>query len=255
MEEERSDNEDCNCSCDCCNKRPISFIIIFIIVIDSISIIMNILVIAITHWKFVEKVLLSFTIISLVFVCIILGFDITILVFKRHLYKDNIKYTLSKIFSLCMLIINPLMFILYIILAIFISIQLHIADYPEYGGRERDEEYIKSHPDKFGTVSSGEFVIAALCPSLSSISQFICMFFSIALFRRVYYLPENYGNENNQINVRVETNPNDKKDTDIITYKKDLKISKTDNRLYPNQKEPPKDLSERVFEEINNEGK
>ena len=235
MEEERSDNEDCNCSCDCCNKRPISFIIIFIIVIDSISIIMNILVIAITHWKFVEKVLLSFTIISLVFVCIILGFDITILVFKRHLYKDNIKYTLSKIFSLCMLIINPLMF--------------------EYGGRERDEEYIKSHPDKFGTVSSGEFVIAALCPSLSSISQFICMFFSIALFRRVYYLPENYGNENNQINVRVETNPNDKKDTDIITYKKDLKISKTDNRLYPKQKEPPKDLSERVFEEINNEGK
>ena len=80
------------------------------------------------------------------------------------------------------------------------------------------------------------------------------MFFSIALFRRVYYLPENYENENNQINVRVETNSN-KKDTDVITYKKDLKISKTDNRLYPKQKEPPKDLTERVFEEINNEGK
>ncbi len=215
---------------------------------------MNILIIVITHWKFVEKVLLAFTIISLVVVCIILGFDITILVFKRHLYKDNIKYTISKIFSLCMLIINPVMFVLYIFLAIFISIQLHIADYPEYGGREWDEEYIFSHPDKFGSVSGVEFLIAGMCLSLSAFAQFISMFFSISLFRRVYYLPENYQSEKNQMEVRV-MNGEENGGEMGIAYKKNLKMIKTDDRLYPNKINLPNDLKyskERVFSEINN---
>ena len=145
------------------------------------------------------------------------------------------------------------MFILNILLAVFISIQLHIADYPEYGGRERDEEYIKSHPDEFGSVSSGEFVIAALCPTLCAIGQFICMFFSISLFRRVYYLPENYGNEKDQRDVKVLTNANEQ--NEVIGYRKNLKMTKTDDRLYPNKTNLPNDLkysSERVFEEINN---
>ena len=147
------------------------------------------------------------------------------------------------------------MFVLNLCLAIFISIDLHVADYPEYGGKERDEEYIRTHPDKFGSVSSGEFVVAALCPTLSSAFQFACMFFSIAVFRRVYYLPENYGNENAQREVRI-TNGNEA--NEVIGYKKNLKVTKTDDRLYPNKLNLPKDLkyaSERVFEEINNEGK
>ena len=252
MEEE--DNDNC-CECDCCSKRSISFIIIFIIVIDSLCIIMNVLYISITHWKYVKLVLFVLSIISLFFITVVLAFDITILLLKRHLYKNNKKYIVSKIFSLIILIINPIMFILNLFLAIFISIELHIADYPEYGGRERDEEYIKSHPDKFGSVSSGEFVIGALCPSLCSLGQLICMFFSIALFRRVYYLPENYGNERAQLEVKV-TNGNE--NNEVIGYRKNLKMIKTDDRLYPNKVNLPKDLkyaSERVFDEINNADK
>ena len=247
---EEQEEEEC-CDCDYCSKKSISFMIIFIIIIDSISIIMNIVYLTFTHWKFVKVSLLAFSIISLFFICLVLGFDITILCLKRFLYKNNKKYIVSKIISLCILIINPLMFILNIFLSIFISIDLHVADYPEYGGRERDEEYIKSHPDKFGNVSSGEFVVAALCPSLCAMGQFICMFFSIALFRRVYYLPENI-----QKDVKVSNNA--KEQNEVLGYGKNLKVIKTDDRLYPNKDNLPKDLkyaSERVFEEINNEGK
>lgn len=250
--EDDQDEEDC-CYFDCCSKRPISFIIIFIIILDSISLLMNIICIATIHWKYVKLVLFILTILSLFFFCVVLGFDITILVLKRHLYKDNNKYIVSKIFSLIILIINPIMFILNICLAIIISIQLHIADYPEYGGRIRDEEYIKAHKDEFGSVSSGEFVIAALCPSISAVTQFACMFFSIALFRRVYYLPENYGNERAQRDVKIITNGEE-----VRGYQNGLKVTKTDSRLYPNKSNLPKDLkysSERVFEEINNGGK
>ena len=214
---------------------------------------MNVIYLAITNWKYAKIALLVLTILSLFFICVVLGFDITILVLKRHLYKNNKKYLVTKVFSLIILIINPVMFILNILLAVFISIQLHIADYPEYGGRERDEEYIKSHPDEFGSVSSGEFVVAALCPTLCAIGQFICMFFSISLFRRVYYLPENYGNEKDQRDVKVLTNANEP--NEVIGYRKNLKMTKTDDRLYPNKTNLPNDLkysSERVFEEINN---
>ena len=254
MEDDQDDEE--YCSCDCCSRRPISFIIVFIIILDSMSILMNVIYIEITHWKYVEIVLFSFSIISLIFLCVVLGFDITMLVLKRHLYKNNNKYILSKIFSLIILIINPLMFILNLILTIFISIQLHIADFPEYGGMDRDEEYIKFHPDKFGTVSSGEFVVAVLCPCICAICQSACMFFSIALFRRVYYLPENYGNEKEQRDVRVITNANEPNTP--VEYTKNLKMTKTDDRLYTNKKNLPNDLkysSERIFEEINNGGK
>ena len=249
MEEEEEDDL---CNCDCCSKRPITFTIIFIIILDSISISMNVIYLVMTHWKYVKLYLFILTIISLFFLCVVLGFDITILVLKRHLYKNNKKYIVTKIFSLIILIINPVMFVLNIVLAIMISIQLHIADYPEYGGRERDDEYIKNHPDEFGSVSSGEFVVAALCPSICAIGQFMCMFFSISLFRRVYYLPENYGNERDQRDVKVLTNANE---NEVIGYRKNLKMTKTDDRLYPNKINLPKDLKyskERVFEEINN---
>ena len=253
--EEKEDEEEEGCSCDCCSQRPISFLIIFIIVLDSISIIMNVLVILITNWKYAKLVSFILTTISLFFLCVVLGFDITILILKKHLYKNNKKYNVSKIFSLIILIINPIMFILNIFLAIYISIKLHIADYPEYGGRERNEEYINSHPDEFGSVSSGQFVVAALCPTIASITQFICMFFSINLFRRIYYLPENYGDERKQNEVKV-TNDKEQKNNEDVGYKNNLKMTKTDDRLYPNKKNLPKDLkysSERIFEEINNE--
>ena len=169
--------------------------------------------------------------------------------------KNNFKYIVSKIFSLIILILNPVLVILDLVITILVSVQLHIADYPEYGGRERDDEYILAHPDKFGPVSGGEFLIAGFCLSLTSFSQMISVFFSISLFRRVYYLPENYQNEKNQMEVKV-TNGEEIENGGTIGYKKNLKMTKTDDRLYPNKTNLPGDLKyskERVLNDINNE--
>lgn len=250
--EEEEDVE--SCKCNCCIKKSISFIIIFIIILTSISILNHIIYFPVITWKYISSTLFILSLISLGFLCIILGFDITILALKRHLYKNNIKYIISKIFSLVILILNPVLVILDIIITILVSIQLHIADYPEYGGREWDEEYIFSHPDKFGSVSGVEFLIAGMCLSLSAFAQFISMFFSISLFRRVYYLPENYQSEKNQMEVRV-MNGEENGGEMGIAYKKNLKMIKTDDRLYPNKINLPNDLKyskERVFSEINN---
>ena len=79
------------------------------------------------------------------------------------------------------------------------------------------------------------------------------MFFSISLFRRVYYLPENYQNEKNQMEVKVN-NGEEIENGGTIGYKKNLKMIKTDDRLYPNKTNLPNDLKyskERVFDDIN----
>ncbi len=251
MEEIEEEELDC-CKCNCCIKKSISFILIFIIIFSSIGILMHIIYLAVVTWNYVSSSLFALSIISLIFLCVILGFDITILVLRRHLYKNNLKYILSKIFSLVILILNPILVILDIIITVIVSVQLHIADYPEYGGRERDEEYISSHPDKFGSVSGGEFLIAGMCLSVCAFALFICIFFSISLFRRMYYLPENYQNEKKQMEVRV-TNGEEIEKGNEIGYKKNLKMIKTDDRLYPNKTNLPNDLKyskERVFDYI-----
>ena len=251
--EEEEEEIDC-CKCNCCIRKSISFILIFIIILTSIGILMHIIYIPVITWKYISSSLFALSIISLIFLCVILGFDITVLVLKRHLYKNNFKYIIAKFFSMIILIINPILVILDLVITIFVSVQLHIADYPEFGGRDRDEEYILAHPDKFGSVSGAEFLLSGMCLSISAFTQLICMFFSISLFRRVYYLPENYQNEKKQLEVRV-TNGEENENGMGIGYKKNLQMIKTDDRLYPNKTNLPKDLKyskERVFEEINN---
>ena len=202
--------------------------------------------------------LFALSLVSLFFLCVILGFDIIILIFKRHLYKNNNKYILF-IFALVILILNPVLIILDLVITIMVSVQLHIADYPEYGGRERDEEYIITHPDEFGAVSGGEFLIAGMCLSISAFAQLISIFFGISLFRRVYYLPENYQDEKKQIEVQVINEEEKEKENGMdLGYKKNLKMIKTDDRLYPNKTNLPDDLkysTERVFIDINNKKK
>ena len=251
---EEDEEIDC-CKCNCCVKKSITFILIFIIILTSIGILMHVIYFPVITWKYISTSLFALSLVSLIFLCIILGFDITVLILRRHLYKNNFKYIISKIFCLIILILNPVLVILDLVITILVSVQLHIADYPEFGGRERDDEYILAHPDKFGSVSGGEFLIAGFCLSLTSFSQMISVFFSISLFRRVYYLPENYQNEKNQMEVKV-TNGEEIENGGTIGYKKNLKMTKTDDRLYPNKTNLPGDLKyskERVFNDINNE--
>ena len=244
---------DC-CKCNCCIHKSITFILIFIIILTSIGLVTHLIYLIAVTWDYISKSLFALSILSLIFLCIILGFDIVILVFKRHLYKNNFKYIISKIFSLIILILNPIVILLDLIITIIVSIQLHIADYPEYGGRDRDDEYILAHPDKFGSVSGEEFLLAGMSLSICAVAQLISLFFCISLFRRVYYLPENYQNEKKQMEVKV-VNDGDEEGGGTIGYKNNLKMIKTDDRLYPNKINLPKDLKyskERVFEDINN---
>ena len=83
--------------------------------------------------------------------------------------------------------------------------------------------------------------------------------YDISLFRRVYYLPENYQDEKKQIEVQVINEEEKEKENGMdLGYKKNLKMIKTDDRLYPNKTNLPDDLkysTERVFIDINNKKK
>ena len=96
MEEIEEEELDC-CKCNCCIKKSILFILIFIIIFSSIGILMHIIYLAVVTWNYVSSSLFALSIISLIFLCVILGFDITILVLRRHLYKNNLKYILCQI--------------------------------------------------------------------------------------------------------------------------------------------------------------
>lgn len=241
--------------CSCLLNQTFKYILIFIIVVDSISVICNILYLSITHWDFVHKSIFALSITSQCFTVIILGFAITILIFKKYLYKDNIKYLISKIFSLVMLILSPIIFILNLILAIYITIDLHIADYPEYGGRERDEKYIEEHPEKFGDVSDGQYVIGVLCPIIVTISHIVLLFFNLMLFLKIYYLSEEFYNKNLGSSVKVikTDNKEEVKDKESETKKVDqnLEVIKTDDRLYPNKTNLPENLNYSTKKEPN----
>ena len=75
--------------------------------------------------------------------------------------------------------------------AIYLSIKLHIADYPEYGGRTRDQGYIDSHPDEFGDVEIYEFVIVAICPSMISICNLLCIIMTCLYRSKIVLLYNN----------------------------------------------------------------
>ena len=229
----------------CFLSQSFKYLLIFIIVIDSIGIICNALYLIIIHWDFVHKSIFALSVFSVCLTIIILGFAIVILVFTKSLYKSNIKYLISKIFSLVMLILSPIIFVLNIILAAYITIDLHISDYPEYGGRERDEKYIEDHPEKFGDVSGGEYVIAIICPCIVTISQIVCMFFNIMLFLKIYYLSEEYYNQDPGSSVKVVNTNNEEVKAKESSKKinQNLEIMKTDDRLYPNKINLPANLN------------
>ena len=81
---------------------------------------------------------------------------------------------------------------------------MHIADYPEYGGRKRDQNYIDNHPNEFGDVPLKQFIIAGFCPSLISVLNLIC-FILCVIFRKKMILANNkmlyeYENRNSELN-------------------------------------------------------
>ena len=85
---------------------------------------------------------------------------------------------------------------------------MHIADYPEYGGRKRDQNYIDNHPNEFGDVPLKQFIIAGFCPSLISVLNLIC-FILCVIFRKKMILANNkmlYEYENRNIELNYHKN-------------------------------------------------
>jgi hypothetical protein len=160
--------------------------------------------------------------------------------------------------------ISLLLFLLYIIIIIFniynsiyLSIRLHIADFPEYGGRKRDQNYIDNHPNEFGFIPLKQFIIVGLCPSVISVLNLVC-FILCFVFRKKMILTYNnmlFSVDNNEINeVKiVQKNRNNHKHINrnrkIRKYSIDLRNNTNDiiirnNNTDPNMERNGKNIKE-----------
>ena len=188
MEDKNTNNSKSNIFCYFFCKS-FKNILIFIIILDSISIICNALYLTITQLEFIHKFIFFLNFASQCLAIIILEFAIVILLFTKHISENSKKDLItSTIFSFVMLILSPIIFILNIVLALYSVAYLHVTNYPKY--TERDEEYIEKQPEKFGEVSGGQYAIAIICPCIVTVSQMVCLFFNIALYYKNNYLTE-----------------------------------------------------------------
>ena len=198
--------------------NSISFILIgsFIITFESISLIMSILCLVMTSWNFLKHFIKILNIFSLIIISLLIIINILIFVNIKNIKFDIVKYYPKRMcLSFLLMIIYIVIILFNIYNSIYLSIKLHIADYPEYGGRKRDQNYIDTHPDEFGDVPLKQFIIVGFCPSIISLLNVMCIIFC-AFFRKKMILTYNkmtLGDEN--------------KKHDVILYKKKHKHNKT----------------------------
>ena len=128
-----------------------------------------------------------YTVLNIISLIIIFSFIIiNFLIFlniKNEKFDILHNYQKRMCLSFILLFLYIIIFIFKIFNEIYLIIKLHIADYPEYGGRKRDQNYIDEHPDEFGNVSLKEFIIVGFCPSIISVLNFICIILCV-LFRK-----------------------------------------------------------------------
>ena len=169
---------------NCLNSISFTLIGAFIITFESISLVMSILCLVMTSWNFLKIFIQVLNIISLIiiFSVIIINFLIFLNI-KNERFDILHNYQKRMCLSFILVFLYIIIFIFNIFNAIYLTIRLHIADYPEYGGRKRDQNYIDEHPDEFGNVSLKEFIIVGFCPSIISVLNFICIILCV-LFRK-----------------------------------------------------------------------
>ena len=185
MEEPKKEKDEENC------LNSISFYSLgtIIFISESISAILNILCLIFISWNLLKSLIKLLNYISLGIIILIIFINMIMFctlknIQNKILYKYKRKLVgpvFSFIFCIILIIFN-------IYNAIYLSIKLHIADYPEYGGRKRDQGYIESHPDEFGDVEIYEFIIAAICPSLISICNLLCIIITCLYRNKIVYL-------------------------------------------------------------------
>jgi len=243
---------------NCLNSIPFNIIGIFIIIFESISLIMSILCLVLTSWNFLKHFIKILNIISLAIISLIIIIN-TILFIK---IKNN-RYDIRKNYNYRMYM-SSLLFLLYIIIIIFniynsiyLSIRLHIADFPEYGGRKRDQNYIDNHPNEFGFIPLKQFIIVGLCPSVISVLNLVCFILCFVSRKKMILTYNNmlFSVDNNEINeVKiVQKNRNNHKHINrnrkIRKYSIDLRNNTNDiiirnNNTDPNMERNGKNIKE-----------
>ena len=147
-----------------------------IFISETISLIMNILLLVKTSWNYLKKTIKMLNIICISVISFTMFINIIFFCTLKNIKNEIVRKYTSKIVAIVFLILFYLSIIAFSIYnAVYLSRHLHIADFPEYGGRERDQNYIDSHPDEFRDVSEGEFIIVAVCPSIICVSNILCI--------------------------------------------------------------------------------
>ena len=208
---------------NCLKSISFSTLGIIIFISEFISIIMNILLLVITNWEFLKKIIKILNVICLVILALTTLINIIMFCSIKNIKKDIIhKFTRKMVSTIFLLLFYIIIIIYNIFNAIYLTIRLHIADYPEYGGRKRDQEYIDSHPKEFGNVSLKEFIIAAICPSLISVFNLLLIIICILIRHKLILIYEDtyqklnikYSNNNNKHNKNKRYSANHIKSTD-----------------------------------------
>ena len=165
---------------NCLNSISFGVIGVFIIIFESISLVMSILCVAIINWHFLKNFIKILNIISLVI--------IFLLIIKNIRYNIIKKYETRMCLSIFLIIIYLIIIIFNIYNSIYLSNKLKIADDPENGGK--DQNYVDTHPNEFGDVPLKQFIIAGFGPSLISVLNVICIILC-AIFRKKMILTYN----------------------------------------------------------------
>lgn len=207
----------------------------FVIIFESISLVMAILCLAMTNWKFLKQYIKILNIVSLIIILLLVIINIFLFIKIKNARTDIIKnFQKRMVISFFLLFLYMIIIVFNVYNSIYLSIKLHIADYPEYGGRERDQKYIDSHPEKFGEVPLRQFIIVGFCPSIISVLNLVCLILSVVFRQKMINA---YAQMRNEDNNKVKENIVHKrksKHTNKERNKKNFFSSNTLNQINTN---------------------
>ena len=209
MEKNENKNKENN---KCINSISFTMISILFFIFESISLIMSILCLVMIEWNFLKPLIKVLNIVSLVVISLIIL--INFLIFYKI---KNVRYNIIKNYGKRMCLTFFLLFIYFIVVifhiynSIYLSKQLKIVDDPEYRGRDRDKNDRDNNPQKYEDIPLKEFIIAAVCPSIISLLNILCIIFCV-VFRKKMIMTYNQmlssydENKNNEVIMQKRKN-------------------------------------------------
>ena len=235
----------------CLNSISFYSLGVVIFISEFISSLLNILCLIFASWKFLKSIIKTLHIVCLCFIGLTIFLNIIMFCSLKKIKQNLVNEYKNKLVAPAFLFIFYSIIIIFNIYnAIYLSINLHIADYPEYGGRKRDQEYIDSHPDEFGNVPLHEFIIVAVCPSLISVFNLLCIIITCLYKNKIIIMyniayKERYGKypyeEDEIIHKRqkiIKKEKKDKKDKDKKRRKSIEKMGSTEEIVNSNETDP-----------------